>query len=181
MSWEFADGRALAISIETRKEKGESYSALRGFFRQYELYYVVARRARRDRRARPTSAASTPTCTAAARRPSSRARSCSRTSKEINQIAEHPEWYNAFTGNCTTSIRNRVLAAGGAVPLDWRLFANGHLPELLYERGALDKSLPFDGARREERDHRAREVRRQWLEDFSQQIRAGLPRMGGAP
>ena len=42
MSWEFEDGRHLAISIETRKEKGESYSALRGFFRQYELYYVVA-------------------------------------------------------------------------------------------------------------------------------------------
>ena len=42
VSWEFDDGQHLAISIETRKEKGESYSALRGFFRQYELYYVVA-------------------------------------------------------------------------------------------------------------------------------------------
>ncbi len=42
VSWEFADGQHLAISIETRKEQGESYSALRGFFRQYELYYVVA-------------------------------------------------------------------------------------------------------------------------------------------
>ncbi len=30
------------MSIETRKEKGESYSTLAGFFRQYELYYVVA-------------------------------------------------------------------------------------------------------------------------------------------
>src|SRR5450755_4264955 len=42
VSWEFDDGQHLAISIETRKAKGESYSALRGFFRQYELYYVVA-------------------------------------------------------------------------------------------------------------------------------------------
>src|ERR1019366_2680451 len=41
-SWDFDDGQHLAISIETRKEKGESYSALRGFFREYELYYVVA-------------------------------------------------------------------------------------------------------------------------------------------
>lgn len=41
-SWEFADGSPLAVSIETRKEQGESYSAIRGFFRQYELYYVVA-------------------------------------------------------------------------------------------------------------------------------------------
>ena len=34
--------RASAVSIETRKEKNESYSALGGFFRQYELFYVVA-------------------------------------------------------------------------------------------------------------------------------------------
>jgi hypothetical protein len=33
---------AVAISIETRKEKGEGYSAVLGFFRQYELYYVAA-------------------------------------------------------------------------------------------------------------------------------------------
>jgi esterase/lipase superfamily enzyme len=28
--------------VETRKETGEEYAALRGFFRQYELHYVVA-------------------------------------------------------------------------------------------------------------------------------------------
>jgi hypothetical protein len=38
----FAGGDHLAISIETRKEKGEAYSTIKGFFRQYELYYVVA-------------------------------------------------------------------------------------------------------------------------------------------
>jgi hypothetical protein len=42
LSWDFADGEHLAVSIETRKEQHESYSAVRGFFRQYELYYVVA-------------------------------------------------------------------------------------------------------------------------------------------
>lgn len=30
------------MSIETRSEQGEEYSALRGIFSQYELYYVVA-------------------------------------------------------------------------------------------------------------------------------------------
>jgi len=38
MSWVFEDGPPLAISIETRKEQGESYSAVIGFFRQFELY-----------------------------------------------------------------------------------------------------------------------------------------------
>jgi hypothetical protein len=30
------------VSIETRKERGEAYSALAGFFKQFELVYVVA-------------------------------------------------------------------------------------------------------------------------------------------
>src|SRR5213592_1262071 len=35
-------GDHLAISIEARKEQGEGYSSVKGFFRQYELVYVVA-------------------------------------------------------------------------------------------------------------------------------------------
>jgi hypothetical protein len=49
MSWGFEGDQYLAISIETRKEKGEVYSALRGFFREYELFYVVAEAAQADR------------------------------------------------------------------------------------------------------------------------------------
>jgi len=33
LSREFDDGRHLAVSIETRRERGETYSALAGFFR----------------------------------------------------------------------------------------------------------------------------------------------------
>jgi hypothetical protein len=42
LSFAFEGGDHLAISIETRKEKSESYSTIKGFFRQYELFYVVA-------------------------------------------------------------------------------------------------------------------------------------------
>src|SRR5258706_195040 len=41
VSFAFADGDHLAISIETRKEKKEDYSTIKGFFRQYKLYYAV--------------------------------------------------------------------------------------------------------------------------------------------
>ena len=41
LSFGFGDDH-LAISIEARKEKGEGYSSVKGFVRQYELYYVVA-------------------------------------------------------------------------------------------------------------------------------------------
>src|SRR5262249_35223788 len=42
ITFDFDDGRCFDVSIETRKEKGEDYSAIEGFFRQYELIYVVA-------------------------------------------------------------------------------------------------------------------------------------------
>ena len=42
MSFGFKDGSHLCISIETRKELGEEYSSIKGFFKQFELTYVVA-------------------------------------------------------------------------------------------------------------------------------------------
>ncbi len=40
--FEFANGRFLALTIEARKEEGETYSALRGAFNTYELLYLWA-------------------------------------------------------------------------------------------------------------------------------------------
>ena len=42
MSWQFDNAPPLAVSIETRKRKGQEYSAVKGFFKQYEIIYVVA-------------------------------------------------------------------------------------------------------------------------------------------
>ncbi|HTL54519.1 MAG TPA: DUF4105 domain-containing protein, partial [Candidatus Limnocylindrales bacterium] len=41
LSFGFAGGDYVCFSIETRKEKGEAYSAIKGFFRQFELTYVI--------------------------------------------------------------------------------------------------------------------------------------------
>jgi hypothetical protein len=42
VSFGFEGKDYLAISIETRKERGESYSTIAGFFKQYEQVYIVA-------------------------------------------------------------------------------------------------------------------------------------------
>ncbi len=42
LSFGFGGKDYVTVSIETRKERGESYSTIAGFFRQYELVYVVA-------------------------------------------------------------------------------------------------------------------------------------------
>ena len=41
VSFGFADGRHLVFSLEIRKERGESFSALGGFFRKFEMTYTV--------------------------------------------------------------------------------------------------------------------------------------------
>lgn len=173
MSWEFEDSPPLAISIETRKEQGESYSALLGFFRQYELYYVVADerdvigvrdRLRGERTYLYRLAA-----------PVERARELLLDYlAEVNSLADTADWYNALTQNCTTSIRNRVMHAGGHVPLSWKLLANGYLDELLYERGSIDRKMPLTELRtRSEVTERAKAAG--IAPDFSARIRDGLP------
>lgn len=42
MSWGFENGEQLAVSIETRKDKTQEYSAIKGFFKQFTLAYVAA-------------------------------------------------------------------------------------------------------------------------------------------
>ena len=141
-SWEFADGKHLAISIETRKEKGEDYSAIRGFFRQYELYYVVADE--RDVIKLRTNFRGERVYCYRVQMPLHIARQLLVDYiSEINRLAERPRWYNAFTHNCTTAIRYHFKNLGLAQSLDWRVYANGYFDELLYQRGALNKSIPF--------------------------------------
>jgi hypothetical protein len=177
VSWEFDDGQHLAISIETRRERGESYSALRGFFRQYELYYVVADE--RDLVGLRTNYRGEQVYLYRIRVPASQARALLVDYlKEVNRLADHPRWYNALTQNCTTTIRGHAQKAGANGRLDWRLLANGHIDQLLYERGQINTDLPFAGLRaRSNITERARAA--DDSPDFSARIRQGLPEAHG--
>ena len=172
VSWDFDDGQHLAISIETRKEKGESYSALRGFFRQYELYYVVADE--RDLVGLRTNYRGEQVYLYRIRVPPAQARALLVDYlDEVNSLADHPEWYNALTQNCTTTIRGHTQHIGAAGSFDWRMLVNGHLDELLYERGQIDTSLPFaDLKLRSDITDKAKAA--DDSPDFSAKIRQGL-------
>jgi hypothetical protein len=173
MSWDFEGSLPLAISIETRKEVGESYSAVRGFFRQYELYYVVADE--RDLVGLRTNHRGEQVFLYRFRAGPQFARALLLSYLgQINDLAEKPKWYNAATHNCTTTIRFHGMQAGIQNPLDWRLFLNGHLDELLYERGDIDTSRPFPEMRVHS-DITARAKAAGDAPDFSMRIREGVP------
>ena len=176
VSWEFEDGPPLAISIETRKEKSEEYSAVRGFFRQFELYYVVADE--RDVVGVRTNLRGEHVFLYRVRMTAEQAREVLvNYLEEVEELAHRPDWYNAFTHNCTTTIRMHLQNVGLARAFNWRLLANGHLDELMYERGTIDTTLPLSELRRRS------EVTEQakaagTAADFSSRIRAGLPGFG---
>jgi hypothetical protein len=173
MSWEFADGQHLAVSIETRKEVGEEYSAVLGFFRQFELYYVAADE--RDLVGLRTNHRGEDVYLYRMMTPVPRARKLLVDYLEtMNRLVSTPRWYNALLHNCTTVIRQHAEHVAAQRPFDWRIIVNGYIDQLGYERGTIDTSLPFDELRqRSNITERAKAAG--VAPDFSRQIREGLP------
>ena len=142
ISFGFDDADYVCFSIEARKEKGEAYSALRGFFRQFELIYVVADE-RDVVRLRTNYRQGEDVYRFRLNASPAQARELFLDYlRRLNSLRLHPEWYSALTQNCTTSIRTQ-RAASSRSPWDWRILANGHGDELLYERGMINTNLPL--------------------------------------
>jgi hypothetical protein len=179
MSWGFEGDQYLAVSIETRNAKGQEYSALRGFFRQYELMYVVADerdviRLRTNYRGEDVYVYRLDVPPAGARE------LLLRYLDAINQLRDRPQWYNALTENCTTTIQRLAGPFERRSWWSWKLFLNGYLDELAYEIGAIDRAMPFDALKaRSHINDRAKAADRD--PRFSLRIREGLPRMSENP
>ena len=173
MSWQLRDAPPLAISIETRKEEGEAYSAVLGFFRQFELYYVVADerdvvRLRTNNRGEDVYLYPMKLDVDVARR------LLLDYVAQINELSREPAWYNAATHNCTTTIRRHVQHVAPRNPWDWRILVNGYIDELGYERGQLSTELPFAELRERSRIDEVARASDDTVE-FSTAIRARLP------
>lgn len=180
LSFGFVGGDQLAISIETRKEKGEDYSTTKGFFRQYELYYVVADE--RDVVRLRTNVRKNPPEDVYVFRlhgPLENGRRLFMQYMErINGLKERPAFYNTLVDNCTTGIWMNTRINPGHVPMSWKVLASGYVPEYLYETGLLAPGVPFTELQR--RGHvnaRAQEAGQD--EEFSSRIRIGIPGVDG--
>ena len=176
LSFGFGDER-VAISIETRKETKEAYSALAGFFRRYELYYVVGDES--DLIGLRTTYRDPPEDVYLYRVkiPLQNVRALFlQYMAKINELQAEPEFYNTGTTNCTTNIVTHVEAFKQNVPWSWKMLLSGYFPELIYERGSLDQTHPFDVLRRHSLINE-RAASAVGSADFSHRIREGLPGM----
>lgn len=173
MSFGFEDGTYVCFSIETRKEKGEDYSAVKGFFKQYELTYVMADE-RDVVRLRTNYLKEDVHLYRLKMTPDTARLVFLDYIKSMNELKEKPEWYNALLSNCTTNIRKHTAHFNPNAKLDWRLFVNGHLNEFVYEQGFLDQSLTAQELKKRSHvNQRAQAADKD--PEFSKRIREGLP------
>lgn len=179
LSFVFADDRYVTVSIETRKEIGERYDTIRGFFRQYELIYVVGDerdliRLRTNVRRDPVEDVylfRTGVSRASARR------LFLDYLREINALNERPEFYNTGTTNCTTNVYRHTKVNPGKHRFSWKILLSGYAAEFVYENGLLDSRMPFAELRRISHVNPVA-LAADRAPDFSARIRAGLPRPG---
>ncbi len=175
VSFGFRGKDYVAFSIETRKERGEGYSTVAGFFRQYELVYIVADERdvigvrttyRRPQENVYLYRLRTP--------PNNIRRIFLDYLKTINELRERPRFYNTLTTNCTTNVLMHSQVNPESPPMSWKVLLSGYVPDYLYEMGRIDTSRPFSELERLSFvNGRAHAADRDPA--FSQRIREGLP------
>ncbi|WP_449255686.1 Lnb N-terminal periplasmic domain-containing protein [Bosea sp. (in: a-proteobacteria)] len=178
VSFTFADTVPLTFSIEVRREKGEEWSALAGFFRSYEMAYVAADE--RDIVGLRTNARREDTRLFRINASPSQARDLLLAYvKDVDDLAARPRWYNTLTTNCTTVVYYLVGSVAPrwkfSLPLDPRVLLSGYLPGYLQQIGAVRQDIPLDElVRRARIGDKARALS---LDDpdFSAKIREGVP------
>jgi uncharacterized protein DUF4105 len=179
LSFGFDVGGYVCFSVETRKEKGESYSAFTGFFRQFELTYVVADERDTVRLRTNYQKGQDVYLYRLKAEPSLIRKVFLDYLKTVNSLYARPEWYNALTSNCTTNIRGHT-APYTRGRWSWQILLPGYVDQMAYERGSLDQSLPFDQLKRASWIcDKARAADQD--PDFSSRIRRGLPGIEPTP
>ena len=182
VSFGFADGEHVVFSFEIRKEKTESFDALAGFFKRYELALIAADE--RDILAVRTNARGEQVYLYRVDMAPDAMRGLFRAyAEQAAQLHAQPRWYHTLTANCTTVVWDMAQRLVGGLPLDWRLLASGYLPEYLRDINALTPNQSLESLRAAgDITQRAQ----QWQPtvgadakaasiDFSRAIRQGIP------
>lgn len=173
ISFGFGEGPRLAFSVETRKERGEAYSAIAGFFKEYELA-IVAADERDIVRVRSNVRGEDVRIYRLRMTPDNARLLLRRYAQEMNDIARTPRFYDTLTANCTTLVFGMVQTIRPGLPLDPRVLISGYLPDYVYDLGATATNMPLAELRRRSRIHDAAALADE-APDFSVRIREGIP------
>lgn len=147
LSFGFEDGEHVALSIEIRRERGEAYSAIKGFFQQYEIMYLLA--SERDVIQRRVSCDLTDVYVYRTTATPKQGRELFLdVMRRVNKLEKLPEFYDTLTNNCTTNIRSHINhLKPGEIPYDYRVLLPGYSDALAYDLGLIEHHGSFEETR----------------------------------
>ena len=149
LSFECEDNQFVAVSVEIRKEKGESFHPVKGLFNQYELMYVWGDEkdlVKLRSNYRKDKVYVYPIKTTEEKARALFTDMIART----NDLKDNPEFYNTITNTCTTNIVKHV---NEVTPKKIQMINKSVLfpessDELAYSLGMIDTELSFEDARK---------------------------------
>lgn len=149
LSFEFENGEYLAITIEAKKQVGQTYSIWKGMLRTYPLTYIAAderdavllrANVRKDKvYVYPVKLS----------RPENGGLLLADMLRKMNKLNDDPEWYNTLWHNCTSEIAYHVnrISARRVPAFAWEFFITSSADKLALDRGLIDTELSIEEAR----------------------------------
>lgn len=173
VSFGFDDGSRVVFSLEIRKERHESFSAIGGFFKQFEAVLIAADE--RDIVRVRSNVRDEDVYLYRLAIPREQLRTLFLAYvDEADALQQAPRFYNTVTSNCTTIVFDVARHIAPGLPFDIRLLLSGWFGQYAHAHGGLAGQGTFaeleaagritDRARAADRDP-----------DFSRVIRRGLP------
>jgi hypothetical protein len=149
LSFEFEKDVFVSISVEIRKEKGESFHPVKGLFDQYELMYVIGDE--KDLIKLRTNYRKDKVFLYPIKAEVEDVRALFLDMIErTNKLKDQPEFYNTLTNTCTTNIVSHVnkLRNEDIFLLNPKILFPEYSDALAFKLGLIDTDLSFEQARR---------------------------------
>lgn len=173
VSFGFDDQQFVTFSVEIRKKKGQQFSEVAGFFKQYELSILATDE--RDAVAVRPNVRGEETFLYRIDMPEAIRRQLFLSYiEQANQLIAQPRFYNTVTANCTTLVFGMMQHISGGLPLDARLLLTGYLPSYIEELDGLTSGFDLSQLRTAGRiTERSKHASNS--ENYSKIIRQGVP------
>ena len=147
VSFGFTGGRFIAISVEARREVGESYSILKGLFNSYELMYVIGDERDLIGKRVMVDGDDTWVYPVHASKPAIREMFRSMLFR-AQRLEDDPEFYNSLFNSCTSNLVRHVNAiAPGRIPAGVKVLLPGYTDEVASRLGLIDSATSLEAIR----------------------------------
>lgn len=146
VSFGFDDGQRVVFSLEIRKERHEAFSAIGGFFREFEQVIVASDE--RDIVRTRSNVRGEDVYLYRLGLSREQLRTLLLGYVESAEALHHaPRFYNTVTSNCTTIIFELAQRISPGLPVDWRLLLSGHFAAYVYDHGGLAPGFSYERLR----------------------------------